>query len=45
MTESAFTLAGLWPMGVYFIAVLLLVTVMLGLSHFLGQRHRERATG
>ena len=44
MTEPASTLAGLWPMGLYFIAVLLLVTVMLGLSHFLGQRHRERAT-
>jgi NADH-quinone oxidoreductase subunit A len=35
----------LWPLGVYFLAVLLLVTVMLVLSHFLGQRHRERATG
>ena len=44
MTEPAFTLAGLWPMGIYFIAVLLLVAVMLGLSHVLGQRHRERAT-
>jgi len=31
-------------MGLYFLAVLLLVTVILGLSHFLGQRHRERAT-
>ena len=44
MTEPVSILAGLWPMGLYFIAVLLLVTVMLGLSHFLGQRHRERAT-
>ena len=44
MTETASTLAGLWPMGLYFIAVLLLVTVMLVLSHFLGQRHRERST-
>ena len=44
MTEPASTLAGLWPMGLYFIAVLLLVTVMLALSHFLGQRHQERAT-
>jgi len=44
MTEQASALAGLWPMGLYFIAVLLLVAVMLGLSHFLGQRHKERAT-
>lgn len=34
----------LWPLGVYFLAVLLLVIVMLVLSHFLGQRHRERST-
>lgn len=33
-----------WPLGVYFLAVLLLVVVMLVLSHFLGQRHRERST-
>lgn len=34
----------LWPLGVYFLAVLLLVIVMLVLSHLLGQRHRERST-
>ena len=34
----------LWPLGVYFLAVLLRVIVMLVLSHFLGQRHRERST-
>jgi len=34
----------LWPLGVYFLAVLLLVIVMLVMSHFLGQRHRERST-
>ncbi len=34
----------LWPMAVYLIAVLLLVAAMLGLSYFLGQRHRERST-
>ena len=35
----------LWPMVVYFIAVLALVASMLVLSYLLGQRHRERATG
>ena len=34
----------LWPLGVYFFAVLLLVIAMLVLSYLLGQRHRERAT-
>ncbi len=33
----------LWPLAVYFIAVVLIVTVMLLLSYVLGQRHRARA--
>lgn len=35
----------LWPFVVYAIAVLGLVASMLVLSAFLGERHRERATG
>ncbi len=35
----------LWPLGLYFVIVLLLVAGMLGLSHILGQRHQDRATG
>ncbi len=34
----------LWPLAVYFIAIVVIVAVMIGLSHVLGQRHRERAT-
>ena len=34
----------LWPFVVYFIAVLLLVATMLGLSWILGQRRANRAT-
>lgn len=34
-----------WPLGIYALAVLVLVTVMIALSHVLGQRHRDRATG
>ena len=34
----------LWPIGIYFALVLLLVASMLVLSHVLGQRHRDRAT-
>ncbi len=35
----------LWPIVVYFCAVLFVVTAMLVLSYFLGQRHHERSTG
>jgi NADH-quinone oxidoreductase subunit A len=35
----------LWPILVYFGAVLVVIAGMLGLSFFLGQRHWERATG
>ncbi len=35
----------LWPLAVYFGAVVLIVAGMLGLSFLLGQRHAERATG
>jgi NADH-quinone oxidoreductase subunit A len=34
----------IWPLAVYFGAVLLLVVFMLISSHFLGQRHMERGT-
>ena len=34
-----------WPLAVYFAAVLLIIVVMLGLSYVLGQRHTEPATG
>ncbi|HVC20603.1 MAG TPA: NADH-quinone oxidoreductase subunit A [Vicinamibacterales bacterium] len=35
----------LWPLGLYFAAVILVVLIMLGLSAALGERHNERATG
>jgi NADH-quinone oxidoreductase subunit A len=35
----------LWPLVVYFGAVLVLVAGILGLSYILGQRHREPQTG
>ena len=35
----------LWPLAVYFAAVIFLVVVgMVGFSYILGQRHRDRAT-
>ncbi len=35
----------LWPLAVYFAAILVLVAGILGLSYVLGQRHHERGTG
>jgi NADH-quinone oxidoreductase subunit A len=35
----------LWPLCVYFAAVVLIVTGMLAVSYVLGSRHRDRATG
>ena len=35
----------IWPLTVYFAAVILIVVTMLSLSYVLGQRHREPATG
>jgi NADH-quinone oxidoreductase subunit A len=35
----------LWPILLYFAMVLAMTAGILGLSHVLGQRHRERATG
>jgi NADH-quinone oxidoreductase subunit A len=37
-------IAALWPFALYAALVVLLLVVMLAASHFLGQRHRERAT-
>lgn len=34
-----------WPLAVYFVAVILIVAGMLALSSVLGERHREPATG
>jgi NADH-quinone oxidoreductase subunit A len=35
----------LWPLALYFFAVLGVVVIMIGLSSILGESHRERATG
>jgi NADH-quinone oxidoreductase subunit A len=34
-----------WPFLIYALAVLVIVGVMIGLSHFLGERHKEKTTG
>ncbi|HEY9501611.1 MAG TPA: NADH-quinone oxidoreductase subunit A, partial [Pyrinomonadaceae bacterium] len=38
-------MSGLWPIVVYFVAVLALVASMLVVSYLLGQRHTGGATG
>lgn len=44
MTAQQNAPAALWPIAVYFGAVVMLVAAMLGISHFLGERHRGRQT-
>lgn len=43
MDHSVAAETALWPLAVYFAAVVLIVTFMLVLSYVLGQRHRARA--
>ena len=45
MNESAESVSQFWPVVVYGAIVLSLVGAMLGISYFLGQRHKDRATG
>jgi len=45
LNMPAIHLVTLWPLAVYFAAVILLVAGMLALSYLLGQRHQARATG
>ncbi len=35
----------LWPLAVYFVAVVALVAAIIAISYVLGERHSERATG
>ena len=44
MNTTSLLTTPLWPMVVYFVAVLGLVTIMISLSYVLGQRHRDKAT-
>jgi NADH-quinone oxidoreductase subunit A len=34
----------LWPLGVYFLAAIILMAIILVLSYVLGERHKEHAT-
>ncbi len=44
MTEQTGTVNVLWPLGVYFVAVVVIVISMIALSYLLGERHREKQT-
>ena len=45
MTEAAAPPSAAWPLLLYAALVFLLAALIIGLSHVLGQRHRERETG
>lgn len=45
MTTLPLNSQPIWPLAVYFFAVVFLVATMIVLSYALGQRHQQRATG
>ena len=45
MEPSTVNAAPLWPLAVYFAAVVVLVAGMIGLSYILGEHHKDCATG
>jgi NADH-quinone oxidoreductase subunit A len=45
LEPSTLNAAPLWPLAVYFAAVVVLVAGMIGLSYVLGEHHKDRATG
>lgn len=45
MVAFCLQIAPLWPLGVYFLIVILLVAGILAFSYILGERHQDRATG
>jgi NADH-quinone oxidoreductase subunit A len=45
MLDNPGTDTVLWPLAVYFGAVVIVVTAMITLSYILGERHREKQTG
>ena len=45
MNSSTTYAVAIWPLAVYFIAVIVIVTAMMVLSSVLGQKHKDRTTG
>jgi NADH-quinone oxidoreductase subunit A len=45
MNSSSLSSPPLWPVVVYGVFVLVLMVLIISLSFFLGQRHKDRATG
>jgi NADH-quinone oxidoreductase subunit A len=45
MNSSTTYAVAIWPLAVYFITVLVIVTGMMVLSSVLGQKHKDSATG
>jgi NADH-quinone oxidoreductase subunit A len=43
--DSLTQIAPIWPLLLFFGAAVLLATLMIGVSYFLGQRHNDRDTG
>ena len=44
MTQDVASTPALWPLGVYFAAVVIIIAAMIAISYVLGERHREKQT-
>ena len=44
MIQPTADTTALWPLGVYFLAVIVIVSIIIVLSSLLGERHREKQT-
>lgn len=44
MIQPTADTTALWPLGVYFLAVIIIVSIIIVLSSLLGERHREKQT-
>jgi NADH-quinone oxidoreductase subunit A len=45
IVPGTFVSVMLWPFLLYFVVVVILLATIIGFSHILGERHRERTTG
>lgn len=45
MLDANAQVSNVWPLALFFVAVVALAALMIGLSYLLGERHNDRATG
>jgi NADH-quinone oxidoreductase subunit A len=45
LLDAEAQITNVWPLALFFVAVVALAAMMIGLSYLLGERHNDRATG